>query len=181
MTMTQTGATQRQELDETWVADFLKRWAAAWNSHEPDRLLELMTDDIVYDDSAWPTTMRGHGDVRIFLDHAWEAFPDLQFEMTDGPYTVSGQPRAAFYWKGRGTHSGTIDPPGFAPTGRRIEFEGADFHEYRDGRVCRLRIVFDMMEVGRQIGILPKAGSRIEKAGATAQSLAMKLQQRLAG
>jgi hypothetical protein len=33
--------------------------------------------------------------------------------------------------------------------------------------------------VGRQIGTLPKAGSRIEKAGATAQALAMKLQQQL--
>ena len=139
-----------------------------------------MTDDIVYDDSAWPTTMRGHGDVRIFLDHAWQAFPDLQFEMTDGPYTVSGQPQAAFYWKGRGTHSGTIDPRLCADR-QADQFEGADFHEYRDGRVCRLRIVFDMTDVGRQIGTLPKAGSRIEKAGATVQSLAMKLQQQLRG
>jgi steroid delta-isomerase-like uncharacterized protein len=177
--MAQTGATQRQELDQDWVEAFAKRWEAAWNSHEPDRLLELMTDDIVYDDSAWPTTMRGHSDVRTFLDHAWRAFPDLRFEMADGPYIVSGQPKAAFYWKGNGTHSGPIDPPGFAPTGKRIEFEGADFHEYRDGLVCRLRIVFDMMDVARQIGTLPKAGSPIEKAGAAAQRLGMKLREQL--
>jgi steroid delta-isomerase-like uncharacterized protein len=177
--MTQTGATHRQELDPAWVEDFARHWEAAWNSHEHGRLLELMTDDIVYDDSAWPTTMRGHGAVRAFLDYAWSAFPDLRFEMTDGPYIAFRQPNAAFYWKGRGTHSGPLDPPGFAPTGKRIEFEGADFHEYREGRVSRLRIVFDMMDVGRQLGTLPKAGSRIEKAGATAQRLGTKVRERL--
>ena len=177
--MAQTGATQLQELDQAWIEDFAKRWEAAWNSHEHARLLELMTDDIVYDDSGWPTTMRGQGAVREFLDFTWRAFPDLRFEMVDGPYVVSGRPKAAFYWKGSGTHSGPLDPPGFAPTGKRIEFEGADFHEYREGRVCRLRIVFDMMEAGRQIGILPTAGSRVEKAGAAAQRFGMKVRERL--
>jgi steroid delta-isomerase-like uncharacterized protein len=177
--MSETGTSQAQELDLAWVEDFAKRWEAAWNSHEHARLLDLMTDDIVYDDSVWPTTMRGHGDVHGFLDYVWRAFPDLRFEMVDGPYIVPGQPKAAFYWKGSGTHTGSLDPPGFAPTGNRIEFEGADFHEYREGRVCRLRIVFDMMDVGRQIGTVPKAGSPVEKAGAAAQRLGMKLRERL--
>jgi steroid delta-isomerase-like uncharacterized protein len=175
----QTGVAQSQELDQAWVEEFSKRWEAAWNSHDPERLLELMTDDIVYDDSAWPMMMRGHGAVRQFLEFAWRAFPDLRFEMADGPYLVSGEPKAAFYWKGSATHTGPIDPPGFAPTGKHIEFEGADFHKYRDGRVCRLRIVFDMMEVGRQIGTLPKPGSPIEKAGAAAQRLGIKVRERL--
>jgi steroid delta-isomerase-like uncharacterized protein len=174
-------ATHAQDLDRSWVEDFVRRWEAAWNSHDPARLLELMTDDIVYDDSAWPTTMRGHGDVRTFLDSAWGAFPDLRFEWVDGPFIVPGEPKAAFYWKGVGTHTGPLDPPGFAPTGKRVEFEGADFHEYRDGRVSRLRIVFDMVDIGRQLGTLPKAGSPVEKAGAAAQRLAMQIRERLQG
>jgi steroid delta-isomerase-like uncharacterized protein len=172
-------ATEGQDLDQAWVGEFAQRWGAAWNSHEPARLLELMTEDIVYDDSAWPTTMRGHNDVRTFLDSVWRAFPDLEFEWVDGPYILPGQPKAAFYWKGGATHTGRLDPPGFAPTGKRIEFEGADFHEYRDGRVCRLRIVFDMVAVGRQLGTLPKAGSQVEKAGAAAQRIAMSVQEQL--
>ena len=70
-------------------------------------------------------------------------------------------------------------PARLAATGKRLEFEGADFHQYRDGRVCRLRIVFDMMDVGRQMGTLPKAGSAVEKAAAAAQRLGMTVQQRL--
>jgi steroid delta-isomerase-like uncharacterized protein len=173
------GATQVHDLDQAWLGDFAERWGAAWNSHEPVRLLELMTEDVIYDDSSWPTTMRGHDDVRPFLDSLWRAFPDLRFEWVEGPYTVPGQPKAAFYWKGSGTHTGLLEPPGFAPTGRRIEFDGADFHGYRDGRVSRLRIVFDMLDIGRQLGTIPKAGSPIEKAGAAAQRLGMTVRERL--
>jgi steroid delta-isomerase-like uncharacterized protein len=164
------------ELDPAWVEDFAQRWLEAWNSHEPERLLALMTEDIVYDDSAWPTTMRGHAEVRMFLDHAWTGFPDMRFEEVEGPFIVPGKPKAAFQWKGTATQTGPIDPPGFAPTGRRIEFFGADFHEYRDGRVCRLTIVFDMAGVAMQLGLMPKPGSRMEKIGATAQRLGAKAQ-----
>jgi steroid delta-isomerase-like uncharacterized protein len=159
-------ATQATEqgVSEEFLADFLPRWEAAWNSHRHEALLELMTDDIVYEDSAWPRPMRGHADVREFLDFTWRAFPDMRFEMTDGPYLDPHRPAAAAYWRGYATHTGPIDPPGMPATGKRVEFHGADFHEYRDGKVARLRIVFDMVDVMRQLGALPQPGSRIEKA-----------------
>jgi steroid delta-isomerase-like uncharacterized protein len=166
------------ELDRQWVDDFAHRWEDAWNSHQPDRLLGLMAEDIVYDDSAWPTTMVGHADVRAFLDSSWRAFPDLRFEMLDGPFLAPGEPKASFWWRGTGTFTGPLDPPGFAPTGDRIEFEGADFHEYRDGRVARLRIVFDMLDVARQLGTMPKPGTRVEQVAAAAQRLGVKVRRR---
>ena len=166
-------------VDEAFVRDFLPRWLAAWKSHQPERLFELMTEDIVYDDSAWPTMMRGYADVRVFVNSVWRAFPDLEFEMTDGPYLHPGAARAAFLWRGTGTHTGPLDPPGFAPTGKRIELEGVDFQEYREGKVSRLNVVFDMMDVARQLGTLPRAGSRAEKAMATAQRLAVQARSRL--
>jgi steroid delta-isomerase-like uncharacterized protein len=165
--------------DHDFMADFAQRWEAAWNSHQPERLLDLMTEDIVYDDSAWPRTMRGHGDVREFLASVWRAMPDLRFEMVEGPFLHSSQPAATFYWKGTGTFTGPLDPPGFAPTGARIEFDGFDLQEYRDGRVCRLRIVTDMLDVTRQLGLMPPEGSRVEKAGAAAQRLGVRVRDRL--
>ena len=167
------------ELDQSFVADFFERWAAAWNSHDPEQLLALMTEDIVYDDSAWPRTMHGHDDVREFLASAWRALPDLEFRMTEGPFVLAGEPKAAFYWTGTGTFTGPLDPPGFAPTGARIEFDGFDLHEYRDGRVCRLRILFDMLDVSRQIGLMPQQGSRLEKAGAAAQRAGVRARDRI--
>ena len=99
-----------------WVEEFADRWIAAWNSHQPERVLELMTDDIVYDDSGWPQTMRGHAEVRELLDFTWRAFPDLRFEISDGPFLHASQPEAAFYWDGYATHTGPIEPPGWSST-----------------------------------------------------------------
>ena len=162
-------------VDKAWLDDFLERWEAAWDSHEADRVLELMTDDIVYDDSAWPETMRGHADVRVFLEYAWRGMPDTHFEFVEGPYLVPGENKAAFYWRGTGTHTGAIDPPGLAATGKSVEFYGADFHEYRDGKVARLRIVFDMADLMTQLGVLPPAGSRQERVMAKLTNLRGKL------
>jgi steroid delta-isomerase-like uncharacterized protein len=166
-------------IDLEFLEGFIRRWEAAWNSHEPDRVLALMTEDIVYDDSAWHRTMRGHGDVREFLASVWRAMPDLEFKMVEGPFLRAGEPVATFYCKGTGTFTGPIDPPGFAPTGARLEIDGFDLQEYRDGRVCRLRIVTDMMEASRQLGLMPPQGSRVEKAGAAAQRLGVKVRNRM--
>jgi steroid delta-isomerase-like uncharacterized protein len=170
--------TTTETVDQVFVEDFAQRWLEAWNSHQPDRLLALMADDIVYDDSAWPTTMHGHGEVRQFLEHTWRAFPDLRFEAVEGPFLDPEEPKAAFYWRGFGTHAGPIDPPGVAATGKQMEIEGADFHEYRDGKVVRLRIVFDMARAMRQLGSLPEPGSGAERLGVALANLRAKLRRR---
>jgi len=176
--MAQQAAATREALDQEWVEGFAQRWLEAWNSHDPGRLLALMTDDIVYDDSAWPKTMRGHADVREFLDHTWRAIPDLRFELREGPYVRAGEPKAAFWWDGYGTHTGALDPPGLSPTGKGMEFDGADFHEYRDGKVARLRIVFNMADAMRQLGVLPPTGGREERGLAKVTNVRSKLARR---
>jgi steroid delta-isomerase-like uncharacterized protein len=160
-----------------WIREFVEHWLDAWNSHDADRLLALMTEDIEYRDDSWHKTMHRHTDVREFLDATWRAIPDMTFELLAGPYVIPGEPRAAFHWRGWGTHTGPLDPPGFAPTGRRWELDGVDFHEYRDGRVSKLRIAFDMMSISRQLGLMPDSGSRAESALAMAQRSAARIQQ----
>jgi len=176
--MATTTAAPQAGVDLEWLGSYAKDYLAAWNSHEPDRLLALMTDDIVYDDAAWPTQMRGHADVRAFLTSAWRALPDLTFDLVEGPYVVPGKPKAAFHWRGTATFTGPLEPPGFAPTGRRADFEGVDFHEYRDGLLARLRIDFDLMDFARQVGLLPARGSRAERAMAATQRLGARLRRR---
>jgi steroid delta-isomerase-like uncharacterized protein len=152
-------------------------WLDAWNSHEPDRVLGLLTEDVEARDDSWPTPIRGHAQVREFVTALWRAVPDMTFELLDGPYVIPDEPRASFHWRGTGTFTGRMDPPGFAPTGRRWEIDGADFHEYRDGRICRLRVVFDLMSVSRQLGVMPPSGSRAERAMAAAQRGLVRAQQ----
>ena len=176
-TGTQAETTSEATPSIEWIRDFATQWIDACNSHEVDRLLALMSEDIEYRDDAWPKPMRGHADVREFLEASWRAFPDMTFELLGGPYVIPGEPRAALHWRGWATHTGPLDPPGFAPTGRRWEQDGVDFHEYRDGRVCKLRITFDMLSVSRQLGLMPAAGGRAERALAMAQRSASRVQQ----
>ena len=160
-----------------WLRDFMLRWQDAWNSHEVDRVLALMTEDVEYRDDSWHKPMRGHADVREFLDAIWRAMPDMTFEALSGPYVIPGEPRAALHWRGLATNTGPLEPPGYAATGRRWEQDGVDFLEYRDGRVCKLRGAFDVMSVSRQLGLMPAAGGRAESALAMAQRSASRVQQ----
>ncbi len=160
-----------------WIRDFETRFIQAWNSHQVDRVLELMTEDIEYSDDHWHKTMHGHADVREALDAYWTAFADLTFELIEGPYVIPGRPHSAIYWRGAGTHTGKLDPPGFAATGRRWQGDGVNVQEYRDGRICRLRICTDMMDGARQLGLLPAFGSRAERALAGAQRAAAALRR----
>jgi steroid delta-isomerase-like uncharacterized protein len=160
-----------------WTVEFARRWLDAWNSHRVDRILELVTEDVEVRDDSWPRTMHGHGDVQEFLEALWRAIPDMTFELLAGPYVIPGQPRMSLHWRGSGTFTGLLDPPGFAPTGRRWEADGADFQEYRDGRICKLRVVVDMMSISRQLGLMPAPGSRGERAMAAAQRSVMRVQQ----
>lgn len=152
-----------------WIRDFVRQWLDAWNSHQPERILALLTDDVEIRDDSWPKTMHGHADVREFVDALWHAIPDMAFELLDGPYVIPGEPRSSFHWRGSGTFTGRMHPPGFGPTGRRWEIDGVDFQEYHHGRIRKLRVAFDMMAVSRQLGVMPAAGSRGERALATAQ------------
>lgn len=157
------------EHDIEWVREFVPRWLDDWNSHEPDRVLQHLTEDIHLRDDSWPKTMHGHADVREFLQALWRAIPDMTFELLDGPYVIPNQPKASFHWRGYGTFTGPMDPPGFAPTKRHWEADGVDFQEYRAGRIAKLRVITDMMSISRQLGLMPAAGSRAERAMATAQ------------
>jgi hypothetical protein len=66
-------------------------------------------------------------------------------------------------------------PARFAATGRRWEGDGVSVGEYRDGRICRLRICLDMLGVSRQHGLMPAVGSRTERAMAGRQRVTSKL------
>ena len=159
-----------------WIREFVRGWLDAWNSHEPDRVLGFLAEDVEMRDDSWPKPIRGHGQAREFLKALWRATPDMTFELLAGPYVIPGEPRASFHWRGRGTFTGLMDPPGFAPTGRAWEVDGVDFQDYRDGRISKLRVVFDLMTVSRQLGVMPAAGSRGERAMAAAQRGVVRVQ-----
>ena len=175
--MSDTGTTDSGSSATRPGSDFTAAYVAAWNSHDPDGVLGFMTSDVVYDHSAWPVTMRGHDEVRAFMQSSWRAFPDLRFEVIEGPYLL-GQDKAAFWWRATGTMTGLLGPPGFAPTGKSWEAYGADFVEYREGRLARLRAIVDVADASQQLGLMPSPGSRGERVSVAVQRLAVRFTRR---
>ena len=101
--MPETETTSATTPSTEWLHDFMQRWRDAWNSHEIDGVLALMTEDVEARDDSWLKVMRGHAEVREFLEATWRAMPDMAFEMLSGPYVIPGEPCAAFHWHGGAT------------------------------------------------------------------------------
>jgi len=162
MATTQSTTAAEPRAEVSLANDLAAKMLQGWNSHRPDSLLSVMTKDVVYEDASWPRKMRGHADVREFLESTWRAVPDLSFEFEDVLVSEDGS-QFAHYWHASATQTGRWDPPGLAATGRQVKFEGLFLGEIRDGQLCRIRVVYDVATIMRQAGILPQPGSRREQ------------------
>jgi steroid delta-isomerase-like uncharacterized protein len=160
------------------LPEFVARYVAAWSSCDTDALAQLITEDIVWADPALPEPARGVPAVQEFMRASARAFPDLRFGEPDPPVVAVTGDVVLWAWNMEGTHHGAIDPPGFAPTGRRMHVEGVDQWTMRDGRIARYRAFYDMNDVARQLGIVPPSGSRAERGMVALQRLQVRLARR---
>src|SRR5258705_5876314 len=74
-------------------AALAETWIAAWNSHDPDKMLALFTDDVVYEDVAFGEVSHGKAELRKFFLSEIEGVPDLELKLEradirGGPGTV---------------------------------------------------------------------------------------------
>ncbi len=165
-------------VDAEFVGAFASRWLAGWNEHDVDALVELCTEDVLWEDPALPGPERGRAAVREYLIGTWSMFPDLSFTLPEPSMIALAGPRAAQVWRMTGTMLGSDPWAGFAPTGKRMEIEGIDLYEFRDGLVAHYRGKYDLAEVARQIGLAPARGSRPERTMAFLQRTSMRLRRR---
>ena len=164
-------------LTEEFARDFADRWQVAWNSRRPEQVTALCTEDVVWDDPLTEQPERGKSAVTAYLETAWRTFPDLEFTWPEGPFCSFDRTKLACHWHVTGTMLGPADP-GFAPTGRRVEADGVDLLELRDGLVCDYVGFFDARGMAQQIGLLPAPGSRAERLAVTLQRLGSQLRRR---
>jgi predicted ester cyclase len=131
----------------------------------------MLTDDIVWTDPALPEPARGIPAVQEFMRFSFRAFPDLHFSEADPPHLTATGDLVSWAWTMQGTMRGPVDPPGFAPTGRRMRVSGVDLWGIRGGRIGDYRAFYDAMELARQLALIPARGSRAERATVALQRL----------
>jgi len=153
-------------IDAAFARDFLQRLHAAASARSPDDVAALCAEDVVWEDPAAPHTLRGRDAVRAFhRDIMFVALPDTRIEMIAGPYLALDGSGVAARLRITGTMTGPLEPPGFAPTGGRLEFETAEFSRFDNGLLAHHTVVLNMLDVARQIGAVPKADSAAGRLG----------------
>lgn len=170
-----------QLVDAEFVRDFVKRWADLVSEGDVDALVEASTEDVVFVDSGFPEPFHGRDAFRAALTNIFGAFPDLRYDPVGEPLLSLDGTVAATRVHFTGTMRGRLDPPGFLPTDGPIDFSGVERFEFRGGKVERVELLFNAMELGVQIGAAPAPGSAGDKLGRLLQRLQARRARRKAG
>ena len=112
------------------VADLfalLDRFADAWNRHDLDALMSMMTDDCVFEASAGPQIdgqrSEGKEAVRTAYAAVFESFHDAHWANCRHFIVAT---RGVSEWTFTGTQQ----------DGRRVEVTGCDLFTFRDGKIA---------------------------------------------
>lgn len=105
-------------------------------------------------------TCHGPDELASHFEGLFAAMPDFHMEAKD---SVESGETVFVRWVLTGHHTGTAFS-GIDRTGAAIELDGMDQFTIRDGKVAANFVVFDQMEVGRQLGLLPPDGSPADRA-----------------
>jgi len=116
-----------------------------------DTVVELY---VHWADPLLPQPLVGAQAVLDFTLTNFHTFPDLVCEIPEPPYLSEDGKRAVFYWRLSGTMKGAL-PNGVPATGKFVSVEGMDRWEFRDGRICRYRAFYDVMDLLKQCGLMP--------------------------
>ena len=109
--------------------DVAAAWTAAWNSHDPDAVVALFTDDAVYEDVTLGVVNHGSAELRAFAEGFFTAVPDAKFDLVNS--SVSGG-HGFIEWVSSGTDVGIYG------TGKPFSVRGATIARKLAGRIVAL-------------------------------------------
>jgi steroid delta-isomerase-like uncharacterized protein len=133
----------------------------AWNAHDPDKVVSLYTDDVVYEDVAFGLRAHGHAELRKMVADFFTAIPDLKLEIVSNASTGD---RGSVEWVFSGTDVGLYK------SGKKFSVRGASIYELRGGKFSGNRDYYDSAAIMRQVGTLPPAGPSSGSGSAPAPS-----------
>lgn len=144
----------------------------AFNEHDIDKIMTFFSPDVTWEDPSLPKPTVGTTEARETVAAIFTAFPDLHFDPKTLKVLVAPDGKTAMSsWTWTGTMLGPIDPPGYAPTGKVATVPGVCVYELEDGLVRRHMVVYDVLGMLQQLGLMPETESISVKAMVGAQRL----------
>jgi steroid delta-isomerase-like uncharacterized protein len=123
------------------------KWAAAWNSHDPAKVVALFVEDGVYEDIPLGSTNRGKTALHRYAESYFAAVPDMKTVVT-GSSIKNG--RGYVEWVFSGTDVGLYK------TGKTFSLRGVSIVAVRNGKITRDRDYYDLAALMKQVGASPQ-------------------------
>ena len=121
------------------AASTLEAFLDAFNRHDVDAVMSFFTDDCVLETPRgphpWGTRLEGKADVRLGIEARFAGIPDIHYGR-DRHWTCGD--RAVSEWTITGTDT----------SGARVEVQGCDLLELRDGKIARKDSYWKIVEQG---------------------------------
>jgi steroid delta-isomerase-like uncharacterized protein len=113
---------------KTTDTQLLEEFLAAFNRHDVDAVMELFTEDCVFEaprgPKPWGRRLTGKAEVRTGIEARFAGIPDIRYGADR--HWVAGD-RAVSEWTITGTDT----------SGARVEVRGCDLFELRDDKIAR--------------------------------------------
>ena len=126
--------------------NLLKQWIEAENSHDVEKVLPLLTDDIVIEDVTFGVVMKGKDDIKKIYPTLFTAAPDFKLEPKAW---VTDDKSFAVEIVYSGTQKG--DFPGLPATGKRFSIKTCSFGEFENGKIKGRRDYWDSVTLREQL------------------------------
>ena len=126
--------------------NLLKQWIEAENSHDVEKVLPLLTDDIVIEDVTFGVIMKGKDDIKKIYPTLFTAAPDFKLEPKAW---VTDDKSFAMEIVYSGTQKG--DFPGLPATGKTFSIRTCSFGEFENGKIKGRRDYWDMVTLREQL------------------------------
>jgi steroid delta-isomerase-like uncharacterized protein len=140
------GCTASGSSDKSKGNSLTEQAFAAWNAHDPDKVVVFYADSALYEDVTYGMVAHGRAELRKLAADFFAAVPDLKLEAT----SVTGENGpGAVEWVFSGTDVGLYK------TGKKFSVRGASVFEIRGGKVYGNRDYYDSAAIMRQVGVLP--------------------------
>lgn len=141
-------------------AELVRRVVESIASQDLDIAREYWTEATV---ERFPDRICHGGDeIAAYFSDLYTAIADFHVEFRTIAESGSSGEDVFVHWQLTGRHVGPV--LGVAGTGRELTLDGMDHFVVRDGLVVSNFVIFDQMQFARQVGLLPRDASVVDRA-----------------
>ena len=130
--------------------NLLKQLIETENSHDVEKVLTLLTDDIVFEDVTFGVVMKGKDGFKQIYPTFITAAPDFKLELKAW---VTDDNSFAIEMVYSGTQKG--DFPGLPATGKHFSIRMCSFGEFENGKIKGRRDYWDLVTLRKQLLGIP--------------------------